>query len=82
MKKRLKRTIAIFTVFTLFSIFREGEGGEALKFLPELKTVTTLAATAPSVSYSTHIQSYGWQKDVKDGKSSGTTGEAKRLEGI
>lgn len=82
MKKRLKRTIAIFTVFTLFSIFREGEGGEALKFLPELKTVTTLAATAPSVSYSTHIQSYGWQKDVKDGKPSGTTGEAKRLEGI
>ena len=82
MKKRLKRTIAIFTVFTLFSIFREGEGGEALKFLPELKTVTTLAATAPSVSYSTHIQSYGWQKDVKDGKPSGTIGEAKRLEGI
>ena len=36
----------------------------------------------PSIKYSTHVQSYGWMKDVKDGKMSGTEGEAKRLEAI
>ncbi|NCU17680.1 hypothetical protein GW534_07910 [Bacillus sp. P1(2020)] len=35
-----------------------------------------------SVSYSTHVQSYGWQDFVKDGQLSGTTGESKRLEAI
>ena len=34
------------------------------------------------VSYSTHIQSFGWQGLVKDGKLSGTVGKAKRLEAI
>lgn len=36
----------------------------------------------PSVSYSTHVQTYGWQNPVNDGTTAGTTGEAKRLEGI
>ena len=34
------------------------------------------------VSYTTHVQDYGWQPYVSDGKLSGTSGEAKRLEGI
>ena len=38
--------------------------------------------TKTSVSYSTHVQTYGWQNSVFDGAISGTTGEAKRLEGI
>lgn len=38
--------------------------------------------TRPSVSYSSHVQSYGWLKPVKDGELSGTVGEAKRLEAI
>ena len=38
--------------------------------------------TEPSVSYSTHVQSYGWMGSVKDGKMSGTKGESKRLEAI
>lgn len=37
---------------------------------------------APSVSYSTHVQSYAWQGYKKDGETGGTTGEAKRLEAI
>lgn len=37
---------------------------------------------APRVSYSTHIQSIGWQNFMKDGQMSGTTGQAKRLEAI
>ncbi|WP_428909673.1 glucosaminidase domain-containing protein [Niallia sp. Krafla_26] len=36
----------------------------------------------PSVTYSTHVQSYGWLNPVSDGKMSGTEGEAKRLEAI
>ena len=35
-----------------------------------------------SVTYRTHVQSYGWQDFVSDGAMSGTQGEAKRLEGI
>ena len=34
------------------------------------------------VDYRTHVQTYGWQEYVYDGMVSGTTGEAKRLEGI
>ncbi|GIN69658.1 hypothetical protein J14TS2_01330 [Bacillus sp. J14TS2] len=36
----------------------------------------------PSINYSTHVQTHGWLKTVKDGTLSGTTGEAKRLEAI
>ena len=36
----------------------------------------------PGVAYQTHVQSYGWQDYVSNGKMSGTSGEAKRLEGI
>lgn len=34
------------------------------------------------VSYRTHVQTYGWQSYVKNGTNSGTTGKAKRLEGV
>ena len=36
----------------------------------------------PSVSYQTHVQTYGWQDWKTGGTMSGTEGEAKRLEGI
>lgn len=39
-------------------------------------------STSASVSYRTHVQTYGWQNFVKNGALSGTTGESKRLEGI
>ena len=35
-----------------------------------------------SVSYRTHVQSFGWQGFVSDGAMSGTSGLGKRLEGI
>ena len=35
-----------------------------------------------SAVYRTHVQSYGWQNFVTNGIVSGTSGEAKRLEGI
>ena len=45
-------------------------------------SVTPVPETVPSVFYQTHVQTYGWQKEVSDGMTSGTTGESKRLEGI
>ena len=39
-------------------------------------------AEAPSVSYSTHVQTYGWQDWRSDGAMAGTEGESKRLESI
>lgn len=35
-----------------------------------------------NISYATHVQNEGWQKEVKDGKMSGTEGKSLRLEGI
>ena len=43
---------------------------------------TPYVAKAPSVHYQTHIQSVGWQDFKKNGEMSGTSGQAKRLEGI
>lgn len=34
------------------------------------------------VTYQTHVQTYGWQAETSNGAANGTTGEAKRLEGI
>lgn len=43
----------------------------------------TSVAEEPVVSYRTHVQTYGWETSyAKDGAVSGTTGKAKRLEGI
>ena len=43
---------------------------------------TPYVAKAPSIHYQTHVQSYGWQDFRKNGEMSGTSGQAKRLEGI
>ena len=37
---------------------------------------------APTVQYQTHVQTYGWQTRQADGATSGTVGQAKRLEAI
>lgn len=39
-------------------------------------------ADSPNVTYRTHVQSYGWQGWKYNGAMSGTSGQAKRLEGI
>lgn len=38
--------------------------------------------STPSVSYTTHIQNKGWMDKKQDGETSGTTGQALRMEGI
>lgn len=45
-------------------------------------TVSTKAASVPDIVYSGHVQNIGWQKYVKNGDVSGTTGKALRLEAI
>ena len=43
----------------------------------------TFRIVAPQVLYRVHRQTYGWETSwKKDGQTSGTTGESKRLEGI
>lgn len=37
---------------------------------------------ALAVSYKSHVQNIGWQRNVKDGKVSGTTGEKKQIEAL
>ena len=39
-------------------------------------------ANGTNIMYKTHVQSYGWQNWVLNGTMSGTSGKAKRLEGI
>ena len=34
------------------------------------------------IIYKTHVQSYGWQKEVENGALAGTTGQGKRIEAI
>jgi uncharacterized protein YjdB/uncharacterized protein YcfL len=43
---------------------------------------TTDNSGGVTVSYRTHVQTYGWQNYVSNGKVAGTTGQSKRLEGI
>lgn len=43
---------------------------------------TSNAYRHPLIKYQTHVQDVGWQSMVLDGVTSGTTGRAKRLEGI
>ncbi len=43
---------------------------------------TEAAEGVPDIVYSTHVQTYGWQDDRRNGAMSGTVGKAKRLEGI
>ena len=60
---------------------------EAIAKLPAPEPTPT-PAPAPvvtpdvTVSYRTHVQSFGWQGVVTNGTMSGTSGKAKRLEGI
>lgn len=44
--------------------------------------VTVFAASSPSVSYQTNVQSQGWQSWKTNAQTSRTTGKGKRLEAI
>lgn len=42
----------------------------------------TVTAAKPTLTYQTHVQTYGWQNWVGENAISGTEGHSKRLEGI
>ncbi len=69
--KQKKKVCALILAFAMvFSMLVQ---------VPEYK----VKAAGPSVSYMSHVQTYGWEKQWKsDGAVSGTSGKAKRLEGI
>ncbi|MCI6239713.1 MAG: hypothetical protein MR625_00575, partial [Clostridium sp.] len=56
----------------------------AREAIAKLPTPTPAPVVTPNVtvSYRTHVQSIGWQNPVTNGTMSGTSGRAKRLEGI
>ena len=58
---------------SISGIFREKSSGV---------TDGAAAYAGTQIRYCTHVQTYGWQGFVFDGSLSGTTGQAKRLEGI
>ncbi|MFA6942161.1 MAG: Ig-like domain-containing protein, partial [Clostridiaceae bacterium] len=42
----------------------------------------SVTVSAPSVSYSAHVQNIGWQNSVSNGQMAGTTGKSFRLEAL
>lgn len=44
--------------------------------------ISKLVSETASILYKVYVQDNGWQGYVKDGKTSGTTGQSKRIEGI
>ena len=70
-KRKLKRFVSLFAALLMF-----------VSMVPDLKAQAAENDMEGLVSYRTHVQTYGWQDWKHDGEMSGTSGEAKRLEGI
>ncbi|MCI9270317.1 MAG: hypothetical protein HFH11_04050 [Dorea sp.] len=59
--------------------------GMVVQVVEESENSVTFQVKMPAavnIEYQTHVQTYGWQPYAADGAMSGTSGEAKRLEGI
>lgn len=77
-KKCWKRVTAVLMAFMMLVglVMTNGITSEAYWYNSE-------GERYPNVGYRTHVQSKGWEKTwKKDGETSGTSGEAKRLEAI
>jgi uncharacterized protein YjdB len=66
----------------MLSLAMIGSMVASVPFTASADATTTTTTAAPGVSYSTQIQSIGWQAAVADGALSGTVNKAKRLEAI
>nr|WP_288555899.1 GH25 family lysozyme [uncultured Mediterraneibacter sp.] len=58
-----------------------GEEGQTPE-TQDAKEEIAVAAEGASIRYQAHVQTYGWIKEVKDGKEEGTTGQSKRVESM
>ena len=66
-------TAALMSVIMLLSAFVS---------VPCLSAEAATTSQGVSVVYQTHVESVGWQAEVKNGEMSGTSGRSLRLEGI
>ena len=62
-------------------LLKKGEPAPGTTTMPFVEAYTD-STEKLTVSYTTHVQDYGWQPYVSDGALSGTSGDSKRLEGI
>lgn len=60
---------------------QSGEEGQTPE-TQDAKEEIAVAAEGASIRYQAHVQTYGWIKEVKDGKEEGTTGQSKRVESM
>ena len=85
MNKRMirKRILTILVVFSLaLGTIWLTPTYKASALEVSTSTDDTTGTQNPSIYYTTHVQTYGWQEYVSNGQMSGTSGESKRLEGI
>ena len=86
--KTIKWTSSDTSILTvdngLVTTLKEGEANITVETANgKTSTSKVIVTKGPlKVAYSTHVQSYGWQKYKRNGEMSGTVGEAKRLEAI
>lgn len=71
MQKCIKKLFAVLMAFAI-----------AVSVITTGSLTSEAAATVPTVKYHVHVQKIGWQDWRENGRMAGTTGEAKRLEGI
>ena len=53
-----------------------------VKLVKKTSDSTPYVREEPSLSYTSHVQSYGWRDYVNNGAMTGTTGEGKRIEAL
>ena len=70
--------------FTIKKASSQTESSSGSATTSSAKKPTSVSKKTPSVQYYVHRQTYGWESKYskKDGASSGTVGQKKRLEGI
>lgn len=79
----IKKAAAVIATGTMLFSGMAGTGASGLfSSLTDSSITVSAAVSKPDVIYSTHIQTYGWGSASKNGASSGTTGQKKRLEAV
>ncbi len=80
-KETLRKVISVAAAGTLFAA-GFAVPGAAETFTGISDSSISVSAAAPDITYSTHIQTYGWGNNSKNGGYSGTYGQSKRLEAV
>lgn len=82
MKKAvLKKVISLAAAGTMFAAGFAVPGASEM-FTGISESSISVSAAATDITYSTHIQTFGWRANSQNGAMSGTTGLSKRLEAV